>query len=40
MVSNYGDRFRPLTRVVGPLPNGRKEWPINESDPNHLRYLG
>ena len=23
VVNNHGDRFRPLSRVVGPLPNGR-----------------
>ena len=22
VVNNHGDRFRPLSRVVGPLPNG------------------
>ena len=26
---NHGDRFRPLTWLVGPLPNGRTFWLIN-----------
>ena len=36
VVKNHGDRFRPLSRVVGPLPNGRTPWFINGGDPNHL----
>ena len=28
--------FRPLSRVVGPLPNGRTPWLINGGDPNYL----
>ena len=32
--------FRPLSKVMGPLPNGRTLWLINGGDPNHLRYLG
>ena len=27
----------PLSRVVGPLPNGRTLWLRNGGDPNHLR---
>ena len=31
----HGDRFRPLSRVVGPLPNG--SWLINAgTHPNHV----
>ncbi len=33
VVNNHGDRFCPLTRVVGPLPNGLKKWLINGGDP-------
>ena len=29
VVNNNGDRVRPLSRVVGPLPNGHS-WLINE----------
>ena len=36
VVNNHGDRFRPLSRVVGPLPNGRTLWLINGGDPNYL----
>ena len=28
--------FRPVTAVMGPLPNGRTLWLINGGDPNHL----
>ena len=30
----------PKDRVVGPLPNGRTSWLVNEGDPKYLRYLG
>ena len=26
----------PLSRVVGPFPNGRTSWLINGGDPNHI----
>ena len=26
----------PKDRIVGPLPNGRTPWLINEGDPNYL----
>ena len=29
--------FHPLSRVMGPLPNGRYKWLINGGDPNYLR---
>ena len=36
VVNNHGDRFCPLTGVVGPFTNGRTSWLINGGDPNYL----
>ena len=33
LVKNHGDRKSPKDRVVGPLPNGRTPWLVNEGDP-------
>ena len=30
MVNNHGDRKSPKDRVVGPHPNGRNLWLINQ----------
>ena len=37
---SHGDRYRPLTGVVGPLPNGRFIGFFDGGDPDYLRYLG
>ena len=36
VINNHGDRKSPKDRVVGPLPNGRTSWLINEGDPSYL----
>ena len=40
VVNKHGDGKSPKDRVVGPLPNGRTPWHINEGDSNHLQVLG
>ena len=38
MVNDHGDRLRPLSRVVGPLPNGLN--PLQMGVTNHLLQVG